>query len=79
MVIEGNYLNKINVIHDKLTETSSSLVKNESISAKIRNKIRMSTFTTVIQYNFGSSSHTNKERKRDKRNPNCKRRNKIFT
>ena len=33
----------------------------------------MSTFTTIIQHSFGSPSHSNLRRKRNKRNPNWKR------
>ena len=47
--------------------------KSENISTKIRNKTRMSTFTTTIQQSSGSPSHSNQRRKRNKRNPNWKR------
>ena len=47
--------------------------KIESISPRIRNKIRMPTLTTTIQHSFGSFSHSNRRRKRNKRNPDCKR------
>ena len=40
----------------------------------IRNKTRMSTFTTAIQHSFGSLTKGNQRRKRNKRNPNWKRR-----
>ena len=33
----------------------------------------MSTFTTIIPHSFGSPSHSNLRRKRNKRNPNWKR------
>ena len=42
--------------------------KTESIPPKIRNKTRVSTFTTIIQH-----SYTNQRRKRNKRNPDWKR------
>ena len=47
--------------------------KIESISPKVRNKIRMPTLTTTTQHNFGSFSHSNQSRKRNKRNPDWKR------
>ena len=41
--------------------------KTESISSKIRKKTRVSTLTTVIRHRFGSPSHGNQRRKRNKR------------
>ena len=38
----------------------------------------MPTFTTTIQYSFGSFSHSNQRRKRNKRNPDWKRRVKLL-
>ena len=58
---------------------SYSMVKAESISSKIRNKTRTSTLTTFIQHSFGSASHSNLRRKRNKRNPSWKRRSKTVT
>ena len=40
--------------------------KTESIPSKIRNKTRVSTFTTIIQHSFGSLSYSNQRRKRIK-------------
>ena len=37
----------------------------------------MSTFTTIIQHSFGSLSYSNQRRKRNKRNPDGKRRSKA--
>jgi len=55
-------------------QTLSSMVKkNESISPKVRNKTRVPTFTTTIQHCFGSFSHSNQIRKRNKKNANWKR------
>ena len=45
----------------------------ESISSKIRNKTRVSTFTTTIQHSFGSFDQSNQSRKRNKRYPDWKR------
>ena len=53
--------------------------KIESISPKIRNKTRVPILTTTIQHSFGSFSHSNQNRKRNKRNPNWKRKNKALT
>ena len=39
----------------------------------------MSTLTTIIQQSFGSPSHGNQKRKRNKRNTNWKRRSKTVT
>ena len=80
MSIEGTYLNIIKAIYDK--PTANIILtgeKPESISSKIRNKIRMSTLTTVIQHNFGRASHGNMKRKTKKRNPRWKRRSKTVT
>ena len=47
-------------------QTLSSIVKNESISPKVRNKTRVPTFTITIQHSFGSFGHAiraEKERK----------------
>ena len=37
------------------------------------------TFTTTIQHSFGSFGHSNQSRKRNKRNPDWKRRSKTVT
>jgi len=44
----------------------------ESIPPKIRNRTRVSTFTTIIQQSSGSPSYSNQRRKRNKRNPDRK-------
>ena len=69
--IEGTYLTKIKAIYDKPTaDIILNGGKTESISSKIRNKTRISTLATFIQHSFGSSSHVNQRRKRNKKNPN---------
>ena len=40
---------------------------------KIRNKKRVSTFTTITQHSSGSPSYSNQRRKKNKRNPDRKR------
>ena len=64
MGIEGNYFNITKAIYGK--PTANIILtgeKPESISSKIRNKIRMSILITVIQHNFGRASHGNMKRK----------------
>ena len=60
-----------------LQQTLFSMVKTESIPPKIRNKTRVSTFTTIIQHSSGSPSYSNQRIKRNKRNPDQKRRVKL--
>ena len=45
-----------------LQQTLFSVVKTESISPKIRNKTRVSTFTTIIQNISGSPSYSREEK-----------------
>ena len=40
---------------------------------------RVPTLTTTIQHSFGSPSHSNQRRKRNKRNPDWKRKSKTLT
>ena len=54
-----------------LHQTLFSMVKNESIPLKIRNKTRVSTFITIIQHSSGVLASAIREEK--KRNPNWKR------
>ena len=78
--IEATYLNIIKAIYDK--PTANIILNGEklkAISPKVRNKTWMSTFTTTIQHSFGSFGHSNQSRKRNKRNPNSKRRSKTLT
>ena len=78
MDIEGTYLNIVKTINDKPT---AHIILNggkpKSIPPKIRNKTRVSTFTTIIQHSFGSPSYGNQRKKRNKRNPDWKRRSKA--
>ena len=65
--IEGTYLNIIKAIYDKPT---ANIILNgkklESISPKVRNKIRVFTLTTTIQHSFGGLSHSNQRRNKTK-------------
>ena len=79
MGIEGIYLNIVKPIYDKLT--ANIILNGEKLKAfprKIRNKTRVSTFSTIIQHSSGSPSYSNQRRKRNKRNPDLKR-SKVLT
>ena len=70
----------VKAIYDK--PTANILLNSEKLKAsppKIRNKTRVSTFTTIIQLSSGSPSYSNQRRKRNKRNPHWKRRSKALT
>ena len=78
--IEGTYLNIIKAIYDK--PTANIILNGEKLKAfplKSGKKTRVPTLTTTIQHSFGSFGHSNQSRKRNKRNPNWKRRNKALT
>ena len=80
MGIEGIYLNIVKAIYDK--PTANIILNGEKLKAfppKIRNKTRMSTFTTIVQHSSGSPSYSNHRRKRNKRNPDQKIRSKALT
>ena len=62
-----------------LQQTLSNGEIYEIISHKIKNRTRMSTLTTVIQHSFESPSHDNQRIKRNKSNPNWKRRSKTVS
>ena len=74
MGIEGTYLNIVKARYDK--PTANIILNDEklkNIPLKIRNKTRVSTFTTIIQHSFGSPTYSNQRRKRNKMNPGQKR------
>ena len=63
MRIEETYLNIVKAIYDK--PTANIILNGEKLKAfppKIRNKTRMSTYTTTIQYSSGSPSYSNQRR-----------------
>ena len=70
--IEGAFLNIINTIYDRPTANIILNGQKQSFPTKIRNKMRMFTFTTPIQHSSGSPSHSSQTRKRNKRHPNWK-------
>ena len=78
MGIEAIYLNIVKAIYDKPTANIIHNGEKQSIPPKIRNKTRVSTFTTIIQHSSGSPSYSNQRRKRNKRNPYQKR-SKVLT
>ena len=80
MGIEGTYLNIVKAIYDKTT--ANIILNGEKLKAfppKMRNKTKVSTFTTIIPHSSGSPSYTNQKRKGNKRNPDWKRRSKSLT
>ena len=66
--IEGTYLNIVKAIYDKPAANIILNGEKQRIPAKIRNKTRVFTFTTIIQHRSGNPSYSN-QRKRNKRNP----------
>ena len=78
--IEGTYLNIIKAMYDK--STANIILNSEKLKAfplTSGTRPRVPTFTTTIQHSFGSFSHSNQRRKRNKRNPDWKRRSKTLT
>ena len=80
MGIEGTNLNIVKAIYDKPT---ANIILNgdklKALSPKIRNQTRVSTLATIIQHSSGIPSYSNQRRKRNKRNPDWKRRSKTLT
>ena len=77
--IEGTYLNIIKAIYEK--PTANIVLNGEKLKPfPLRSGSRQGCpLTTIIQHSFGSFSHSNQRRKRNKRNPNWKRRSKAVT
>ena len=64
MGIEGTYLNIVKAIYDK--PIANIILNGEKLKAfplEIRNKTRVSTFTTTIQHSSGSPNYSNQRRK----------------
>ena len=77
--IEGTYLNIIKAMYDK--STANIILNSEKLKAfplKSGTRPRVPTFTTTIQHSFGSFSHSNQRRKRNKRNSDWKRSKTLF-
>ena len=70
--IEGTYLNIIKAIYDK--PTTNIILNGEQLKAfPLKSGTRQgSPLMTTIQHSFGSFSHNNQGRKRNKRNPDWK-------
>ena len=68
MGIEGIYLNIVKAKYDK---PMANILNGEKLKAKVRNKTKVSTFSTTIQHSSGSPSYSSQRRK--KRNPDWKR------
>ena len=71
---DRTYLNIIKALYDKCT--ANIILNGKKLKAfplRSANKTRMSTLATFIQYSSGSPSHGNRRRKRNKRDPNFKK------
>ena len=64
MGIEGTYFNIVKAIYDKPRANVILNGEKQSIPPKIRNKTRVSTFSTIIQHSSGSPSFSNQRIKR---------------
>ena len=83
MGIEGAYLNIVKIVKAIYDKTTANIILNgEKLKAfppRIRDKTRVSTFTTIIWHSCGCHSYSNQRRKINKRNPDQKRRSKALT
>ena len=70
--LKGIYLNIVKAIYDKPTENIILNVEKLQVFP-LNSGTRVPTLTTILQYSFGSSSHNNQRRKRNKRNPDWER------
>ena len=78
--IEGTYLNIIKPIYDKLT--ANIILNGEKLKAlPIKSGTRQGCPLSPLLFNIvlGVFGHSNQSRKRNKRNPNWKRRSKTLT
>ena len=78
--IEGTYLNIRKAIYDK--PTANIILNGEKLKAfPLKSGTRQGCPLSPlgIQHSFESFSHSNQSRKRNKRNPNWKRRSKTLT
>jgi len=79
MGIERTYLNIGKAIYDKPTANIIVYGENQKSFPLTRNKTRVSTFTTIFEHSSGSPIYSNQRRKRNKKNPDQKRRCKALT
>ena len=75
--IEGTHLNIIKATYDK--PIANIILNGEKLKAFPLKLGTRQVVTTTIQHSFGSFSHSNQRRKRNKRNPDWKRRSKTLT
>ena len=77
--IEGTYLNIIKAIYDK--PTANIILNGEKLKAiPLKSGTRQGCPLSPLLFNsFGSFGHSNQSRKRNKRDPNWKRRSKTLT
>ena len=66
-------------VYLKIVFIHTQWAKPKSFPTKVRNKTKMSTFTTSIQHSIGSPSPSNQTRKRNKRHANWKEGSKAVT
>ena len=76
--IEGTYLNIVKAIYDKPT---ANILNGEKLKAfPVRSGERQGCpVSPVIQHGSGSPSYSDQRRKRNKRNPDQKRRSRALT
>ena len=77
--IEGTFLNIIKATYEKPTANiilNGKKLKVFSINSGTKKGVNL---TTTIQHSFESFSHSNQRRKRNKRNPDWKRKSKTLT
>ena len=77
--IEGTYLNIIKAIYDK--PTANIILNGEKLKAfPLKSGTRQGCPLSPLLFNgFGNFGHSNQSRKRNRRNPNWKRRSKTLT
>ena len=77
--IKGTFLNIVKTIYEK--PTANIILNGEKLKPfLLRSGTRQGCpLTTVIQHSFGSVSHSNQRRKRNKTYPNQKRGSKTVT
>ena len=76
MGIEGTYLNIVKAIYDK--PTANIILNGEKLKAFLLKSVTrqgssLSPLYYIIQHSFGSSSYGNQRRKRNKSNPDWKK------
>ena len=76
MDIKGNYFNSVKAVYDKLT--ANIILSDEKLKAF---PLRSGTTLSPVLFNIvlESPSYSNQRRKRNKRNPDQKRRSKALT